>query len=99
MAVETKLTVVLHDGRRVELPSKEQLWQVELRISPLNEHGTAGTTCVATGVTHVSRETLEQHGLLPRVVTKRLAPGGPTPTAEDLILELLECVGVYPTEG
>lgn len=95
--IETKKTVVLHDGRRVELPAKEQLWEVQLTIACLDDRGKACTRSATQGSVHVTRATLGAHGLIPDM--KSTEPTiTPAPTAEDLILELLECVGVFPAE-
>lgn len=98
--IETKRTIVLHDGERVELPLKkdQQIWAVELRIKPVESNTgevTQRYTAVAKTV-HVKRELLESCGLVGN------KPDPPRPeepqTLEDLLLKVLHHVGVFPEE-
>ncbi len=98
MTVETKNTVVLYGGRRVELPTKEQIWEVTLSIRCLDGGGQANFSGFTSHTIHLPRATLEAHGLLPRKKEPTQPIPDPAPTVEDLILDLLECVGVYPEQ-
>lgn len=87
-------------GNVYELPGKgiPQLWEIQLFIYHINENGSVDRNSTRSSGIHVEREVLENHGLLPRADTKEVE-SPVTKTPEDLILELLERVGVYPTEG
>jgi len=93
---DTKKTYEFVSGVQNENPP---LWEVGIFVRPVGSGGTA----VASGnqypkkVIHLERETLESCGLVPS--QKKDEPKvEPTRTIEDVILELLEYVGVYPTE-
>jgi len=73
-----------------------QLWKVEINIACVDSHG---NSCIGSqgtkGSVYVERETLEDAGLIPRIITKEDEPKKEV-LVEDLILGLLEYVGVYP---
>ena len=73
-----------------------ELWEAELTISYVdprtgysNRHGTKGSA-------YITRRTLELAGCLGTGKPKEEDP--PVETVEDLIIRLLSCVGVFPTE-
>lgn len=102
--VETKRTIVLHDGTRVDLPlaKGQQIWAVQLKIECVSEHTGSATFGSHHGnrttVVHVTREPLEACGLLPETRKDKPQKADEPETVEDLVLRLLHHVGVYPTE-
>jgi len=88
------------DSKTFELPDETapQLWAVELRIKSVGRNGNHNFDRFASVVKtiYLEREVLELHGL----VGKRPEPADPEvqaqPTAEDLIIQLLELVGYFP---
>jgi len=83
------------------LPGEDvpQLWAVELRIDAVDRR--SGRHSMdrksAQGTIYLEREVLEAHGLVGRR-SASLMELDVAPTAEDLILQLLEHVGVFPEE-
>lgn len=73
-----------------------QLWAVELRISPVGDHGYMQMPNGASATVFVERGTLQEHGLLPRPKTAAKENPSDVKPVEELILELLSHVGVYP---
>jgi len=83
-----------HDGE-----PNPRLWAVSLAISKVEEDGrdsTAGAG-IKRETVYLERQVLVDHGLLPWCAIDEKPPVS-APTAEDLILQLLECVGVFPGE-
>ncbi len=100
MAIVPFVRVKTVSGKVYELPGKDvpQLWEVSISIHHVN--GKTGYVDQgyrsSEGKIHVERDVLEDHGLLPMSDERKKEGITPTKTAEDLILELLEHVGVYP---
>ena len=94
-----------HDTKKTyEFPAKDgeknpHLWEVEMRIASVDGHGNAyfKFSSIAQERIYIERSTLTEHGLIKDFNDKKVEVP-PTKTPEDLILELLEIVGVYPTE-
>ena len=81
------------DGKKDNL----QLWEVSLQIRCVDDWGRSSSGSRHTeGQVYLERQTLVNAGLLPVAAQDK----EPTPeekrTVEDLILELLEHVGVFP---
>ena len=106
MGRETKIFITTVDGKTITYPqkegSKQQVWEATLRISLVDSNtGYAKDTRIygpAEVTVFVTRETLEEAGLLPRQRGAFNESEPPSETAEDLLLRLLEHVGVYPQE-
>lgn len=98
----SKIFITTSDTKKTyEYPSKKdspQLWEVKMEIHCVDNYGNSFSSCSRVDNIFLERETLEQHGLLPGNIKKDTAPNTPSPTVEDLILRLLELVGVYPVE-
>jgi len=75
-----------------------QIWELKLTLTCLSncygrlERGTGSTAAVV----HLERKTIEDHGLRPRVETRKNVPVEETPA--DLAIKFLASIGVYPTE-
>ena len=80
-------------------PDTPRLWAVDLQINSVNTNGLITRYSSDTPTTvFLERETLKEHGLFPRVKTEVSEPVGIAPTVEDLILDLLGHLGVYPEQ-
>ena len=80
-----------------ELPGDDaDLWEVRLSMASVEASGHVhfGSHEHVRTITHVERQTLVNAGLLPCVDTD--ATPEQTETAEDLVIRLLEHVGVFP---
>lgn len=100
---ENIVRIKTHDTRETyEFPIKRgednpQLWEVEIRIGRVESRGLTQYGLSTSKSVFLKCETLKLHGLIPKD-TRLGKTVEPTRTAEDLIMELLEIVGVYPTE-
>ena len=97
MSAKTITRITTEDTKKTyEFPNKgnPQLWAVTLSIEKIYHYGQPKYGCVCKKIIHVERETLENAGLLPKQNEKK--DGEPEETPADLILRLLEHVGVYP---
>ena len=76
-----------------------QVWEVTLAMEHVDKNGCVSTTSFRSAdcTIYLERETLESAKLLPMDKTKE-PDREPTETPEDLLLRLLEHIGVYPTE-
>jgi len=104
MSKERVVRIKTHDTEKVyEFPGENPiLWEVTLGIrdvcvrsgEPRAKYDTKKVTI------YLERETLEDAGLLPFAYeSKREDPVDPIETPEDLLLRLLDLVGVYPVEN
>jgi len=96
MSKETFVRITTEDTKKTyELPGKDvpQLWHVSMEI---RSHEKGYSICKED--IYLERQTLVDHGLVPQV-EKDTPPPAPVPTVEDLILQLLEAVGVFPEVG
>lgn len=96
---EEIVRITTYDTKKVyELPGENvpQLWEVKLTISAINDRG---SVCSSSryDVAHVERQTLVDAGLLPVAYNDKKSNSNPPKTPQDLILELLEILGVYPS--
>ena len=76
--------------------SNPQIWAVKLQVDRLSPDGSlSGFSSYQTSkIIHIERETLENARLVP--IAEERKDEAAQETAEDLILRLLEHVGVYP---
>ena len=83
--------------------SNPPLWEVELRISVVDTQGHASPInkyTSSSGTIFVERQTLVDRKMLPYICgVDKKPPEDNTPTAGDLIIQLLESVGFYPNEA
>ena len=94
----TQVTEITTDkGKMYRFPciDNPQLWAVELRIACVGDNGKHHAKQFTTAVIHVERQTLVDHGLAPLTPVDAPIPV-PAPTTEDLILQLIEHVRVFP---
>jgi|GEM_PF-5602906 len=93
-------------GKTYEFPRHDgepnpRLWAVSLSIIGVDADGRDSSTMGGAGITretiYLERQVLVDHGLLSWCAIDEKPPVS-APTAEDLILQLLECVGVFPEE-
>ena len=100
--IETERYVTTVNGKRYKLgaPDTPQLWAVELRMKYLSPRGHSDfrETNPVRETVYIEQETLLQYGLQSKLLQKKQTQPAPR-TAEELILELLEYVGVYPSGG
>lgn len=76
-----------------------QLWEVKLQIGTVGSQGHTKYGLSGNDSIYLERQTLEDAGLIPLDPSKTIKDtGAEVRTPEDLILELLEIVGVYPQE-
>jgi cytochrome oxidase assembly protein ShyY1 len=77
-----------------------QLWRMEVYISALEKSGQYIPRTVTTPfrVLIVERQTLVDRGFLPPSTSDDKPPEKPSETLEDLILRLLDMVGVRPND-
>ena len=82
------------------LPDKTapQLWAVELRVAALdrNGHHNFPPFSTTTKTIYLEREVLTNHGLIGKRPDPVEPAADPQPTAEELIIQLLELVGYFP---
>jgi hypothetical protein len=105
MSKQHLVRIVTHDTKKTyEFPSKEkkpQIWEVTLHLKCVDNstgnvpssHGTYPSATV-----YLERSSLEAAGLMSVPRPTHDAIPEPQRRAEDLIMELLELVGVYPSE-
>lgn len=94
---DTKKTYEFPSGKTKNIPN---LWEVEMKISAVDWLGRSDFNYrYTTKRICLERETLLSHGLTGEIKDKEGKVIEPPKTPEDLILELLEIVGVYPTEA
>ena len=102
MSSKSVVRITTEDTKKTyEFPGLDnpQLWAVTLQIKCVDGGGFAhfsSPSFCTERIIHVERETLANAGLIGRPVEKEDKPL--EETAEDLILRLLEHVGVYPVE-
>lgn len=102
MSVKRFARITTQDTKKTyELPSENapQLWLVELIISNV-EHatGTAIKSAHTKASIHLERQTLVDAGLLPKAEADKEPTNETRERPEDLILRLLEHVGVFPEQ-
>ena len=100
---KTVVRITTADTRKTyEFPGDHpQIWEVKLTIEEIGVDGNydrfrTGYHSYPAKVVYLELETLQNAGLkpIPKEETEKL----PTETAEDLIIRLLEHVGVFPAE-
>ena len=99
MSSRSIVRITTEDTKKTyEFPNEgnPQLWAVTLSIEGISFYGQPAHGSVCKKIIHIERETLENAGLLPKQNEKKDEVA--EETAEELILRLLEHVGVYPTE-
>lgn len=77
-----------------------KLWQIELKLNPLDKDFRVQNSLTSTGWRHTfytDEKTLQRHGLVPKFVKGVTDVTVIDKKLEDLVLELLERVGVYPS--
>lgn len=95
---DTKKTYTFTDGARQD--GTPQLWQIECTARPFCNDGSIGPLDRYGGMQVfliVERQTLVNAGELPVVKDDSTPPPG-APTMEEIILQLLDMVGVRPNE-
>ena len=97
--------ITTHDTKKTyRFPPEEgvvnpQLWETRIQIRCLGTFGMGSPSWSSAESIHLERSTLERVGLLPKPRDEQiLQVNVKKKTPEDLLLELLETVGVYPTE-
>jgi len=99
MSREQFVRITTEDTKKTyELPGKHvpKLWGAGLNLYALNKNGShAEIYSACDAEIYLERQTLVDHGLIPQSPEDKPALD-PAPTAEDLILQLLHTVGVYP---
>ena len=101
---EKIVRITTHDTKKVyefsinNTKNITDLWEVEIKIAEVDWLGRTDRYPQATKKIYLERETLESHGLTEAVKNEEGKVVEPPKTPEDLILELLETVGIYPTE-
>jgi hypothetical protein len=106
---ESIVEITTHDTKKLyrfngsPAPTRPQIWRVNLSIGCV--YNTGHTSSMVTSLpsstkcsVYLERATLERHGLLPVIDTKVEEKSVQPLTAEDLILQLLELVGVFPVQ-
>ncbi len=101
--IETERYITTVSGKRYKLgvEGNPQLWSVELSVAAMDQntgHHRHDAGRDLRERVFVERTVLEDHGLVPRKKEPDKPAEEPLKTAEDLLLELLEHVGVYPAE-
>jgi len=97
----TIVRITTEDTKKTyELPGEDvpQLWAAEISVTCVDKYGYHTTPNSNKKTIYLERQTLVDHGMLPQSHTDEKPPVPVAPTAEDLILQLLECVGVFPEE-
>ena len=101
MSKQNIVRIKTHDTKKTyDFPGKDvpPLWEVKLELMPITSNGSSDSYGHRTaGTVYLEKETLLAAGLAPQ---NRQEPKNPEPTKTvgDLILELLEMLGVYPVE-
>lgn len=105
MSRTTKTYITLTDGRQYSFPTEEgdvlpEIWEVQINITRLDERGNkVSYGSVPLETVHVDRQLLFKHGVITLNRLEAQAGKEPQPkSVEDLLLELLESLGVYPQE-
>jgi hypothetical protein len=75
---------------------RPQLWEATLALKCVDQNGRTGDYHAKSVTVYLERETLERHKLVPQPAEPKRQPLPYTETPEDLLLRLLEAVGVYP---
>jgi hypothetical protein len=77
-----------------------QLWRMEVSVSAFEKSGQYVNRGypIPSRILIVERQTLVDRGLIPPHTTDTKPPENPPETLEDLILRLLDMVGVRPNE-
>lgn len=102
--MESKIIrIVTEDtGKTYEFPNggNPPLWGVKLEIAQVDPFGSTPFNYqrIVSKIIHVERSTLEKAGLNPLLKKNKDELEPAIETIEDLIIRLLEHVGVYPTE-
>lgn len=90
------------EGNKYELPrdakDAPQLWQITCTFRALDDNGRVPSRGSEVTVI-VERETLEKYNVLGIAFPKETSTEAPTETIDDLILRVLEHVGIYAGEG
>ena len=101
MSRQTIVRITTADTKKTyDLPGKDipQLWKAKLSLHSINRDGANSLSYPEAEVdVYLERQTLIDRGLVSKRSIDTPKPD-PSPTMEDLIIELLERVGVYPTE-
>jgi len=97
---KTIVRITTEDTKKTyELPGEKtpQLWAAEVSVTAVDNNGYHRHPDSCKKTIYLERQTLIDHGLIgTQQETKDQSV--PAPTAEDIILQLLECVGVFPEE-
>lgn len=81
-------------GADVDDAGRPQVWEATLKLKCVDVNGRTDQYGKSATV-YLERSTLERHKLVPQPKDAKPQPE-PTETPEDLLLRLLEVVGVYP---
>ena len=92
--IERSVKLTLLDKTEVTLPNAEgkQYWELCLAARPLSEDGASIGGSYKICTTHVSRDSLAEIGHL--LTDNSCKTVTPTKTPEDLLIEILESLGV-----
>lgn len=102
MSSKSIVRITTEDTKKTyEFPNEENppICAVKIEISSIDPGGNSYFGSVSSSITkivHLELETIENAGLRP--MRKDRKDESPTETPEDLILRLLEHVGVYPVD-
>ena len=97
---KTVVRITTEDTKKTyELPGEDtpQLWAAEISVAAVDQYGHNRNPDSCKKTIYLERQTLIDHGLIGKMQETK-DQSVPAPTAEDLILQLLECVGVFPEE-
>ena len=97
---KTVVRITTEDTKKTyELPGEDtpQLWAAEISVACVDKNGYHRHPDSCKKTIYLERQTLIDHGLF-CVMKETNNQSVPSLTAEDLILQLLECVGVFPEE-
>jgi len=97
--IKTTHSANLLDGKIIDLDDSIQVWEITLGISAVNHTTGRANKPSIKRTFHVAREILEKCGMLPQITTPATTPEKQQESIQDLVLQLLERVGVYPGEG
>ncbi|MDF1551963.1 MAG: hypothetical protein P1P84_02820 [Deferrisomatales bacterium] len=99
---QSVIRITTHDTKEVfEYPGENpRLWDVQIKIARVNHQGQSNTDdrfTIPSAKVFLTEGTMRKFGLVPQQTKVKEVPHTQS-TAEDLLLELLSLVGVYPTE-
>jgi hypothetical protein len=103
---ENKVHVTTYDTKKIYVMPPEEgqknppIWEVVLTVTQMTPEGKCHNFATSRVTIHLEEATLKEHDLVGQKRIPTTDPNGPStapPTPEDLILKLLELVGVYPS--